>query len=217
MVCALFYNAHNWWTVSDRDFSFYFNQKPITGSATERLVETSAVCQPGLELKVHVKTVNQAENGELLGSPWSVEGVYQCKPEGISDTRFHITIEVVHVHRFEMVPPSFALRHQALWQAPFETRPHSSQNLQSYDHFPQSWNRYYPWYLPVTQPVRPPVRTLPSVMASFSRKKNSRINHPWWWNYSSPSTMLKTVICSAESHLPGWFTLVLVLPRVLLP
>ncbi|KAI9551931.1 hypothetical protein GHT06_022268 [Daphnia sinensis] len=54
------------------------------GSATERLVETSAVCQPGLELKVHVKTVNQAENGELLESPWSVEGVYQCKPEGLS-------------------------------------------------------------------------------------------------------------------------------------
>ncbi|KAK4036667.1 cytokine receptor isoform X2 [Daphnia magna] len=54
------------------------------GNATERLVETSAVCQPGLELKVHVKTVNQAENGELLESPWSVEGVYQCKPEGLS-------------------------------------------------------------------------------------------------------------------------------------
>lgn len=159
-------------------------KKNIIGNATERLVETSAVCQPGLELKVHVKTVNQAENGELLESPWSVEGVYQCKPEGISDTRLHITFEVIHVHRFEMVPPIFALLHQALRQVPSESLSHSFQTLQHYNNIPQSWNPYYPLYSPYAQPVRASVRArlgpLSNVIASFVRKKNSRINHPWW-------------------------------------
>ncbi|EFX83323.1 hypothetical protein DAPPUDRAFT_100606 [Daphnia pulex] len=156
------------------------------GSATERLVETSSVCQPGLELKVHVKTVNQAENGELLESPWSVDGVYQCKSEGISDARLHITIEVVHVHRFEMVPPpSFPLT-TGVWSSPTQGLSHSYQDIAPYNQIPQSWNPYYPWYPPPPQagPVRAAIRARPrppsTVTASFGRKKNSRINHPWW-------------------------------------
>jgi hypothetical protein len=180
------------------------------GSATERLVETSSVCQPGLELKVHVKTVNLAENGELLESPWSVDGVYQCKSEGISDARLHITIEVVHVHRFEMVPPpSFPLT-TGVWPSPTQGLSHSYQDVAPYNQIPQSWNPYYPWYPPPPQagPVRAAIRARPrppsTVTASFGRKKNSRINHPWWWFLTlSLSYPIPSYPCAlfAESYL----------------
>lgn len=157
------------------------------GNATERLIESSAVCQPGLELKVRVRTANQAENGEMLMGPWSVEGEYQCKPEGISDVRVHITVELVHVHRFEMAPSSYSFPPQVAW--PSKT-PGQPPTFQQYNQI-LFWYPYLPWYPPppphsaVTDmaPSQIPTshRSSTSVLASFDRKKISRINHPWWW------------------------------------
>lgn len=164
------------------DITFYNTLLPLMslGNATERLIESSAVCQPNLELEIRVRTVNQAENGELLMGPWSVEGEYQCKSEGITDVRVHVTIELVHVHRFEMAPPAYPFPSQVGWpsltpgQAP------------TFHQFP-FWYPYLPWYPPprsvaVMASSQNPTRHGPStdVAASFGRKKSSRINHPWW-------------------------------------
>lgn len=164
----------------------------FTGNATERLIESSAVCQPGLQLKIRVRSVNQAENGEFLMSPWSEDGEYQCKPEGIIDVRVHVSFEVVHIHRFEMVPPSLAFPPYFGWpsqmtgqQPPTFQPTHTSPYNQA-----PTYNPYLPWYLPTpysTHPVttlaRSPARQRSSanVMAHFGRKRGTRINHPWWW------------------------------------
>lgn len=153
------------------------------GNATERLIESSTVCQPSLELKIRVRAVNQAENGELLMGPWSDEGEYQCKSEGISDVRVHVTVEVVHVHRFEMAPSAYPFPPQVGW--PSQT-PGQPPTFQPNNPFP-FWYPFLPWYPPphsvaavASSQSQIRHRSSTNVMASFDRKKNSRINHPWW-------------------------------------
>ena len=165
------------------------------GNATERSIDSATVCLPGLDLKVRVRTVNQAENGDFLLGPWSIDGEYQCKPEGISDGRLHITIEVVHVHRFELVPPLYPY----VGWSPQGDLPPPPQNVFYNQQAPAlPWNPYYPWYPyhPSLSAVPAQRRQMANVVASFGRKKNSRIKHPWWW-FCIPALLWgETSICN---------------------
>ena len=66
------------------------------------------MCQPGQSLKIRLQAVNKDDGAELYG-PWSSEAEYPCLREGIRDVRVHVTVEIVHTFRFEMLPPRYAM------------------------------------------------------------------------------------------------------------
>lgn len=67
-------------------------------------MDAASMCQPGQSLMVRLQAVNRDDGVELYG-PWSSEVEYPCLREGIRDVRVHVTVEIVHTFRFEMLPP----------------------------------------------------------------------------------------------------------------
>lgn len=156
------------------------------------------ICQAGLELRFKVMTMNENEIGEFLTSPWSDEGTYTCKYEGIGQNDLpKLTIEVVV--RVEMVPPIGFPYFPPRVPPHLVGRPTPLYPFTHYGH-PADWRihhhvprlpYYYPWYFP-----RSPMN-LPTGPAAHRRPTTSRANnnggvahkktnpwrmhsHPWW-------------------------------------
>ena len=159
------------------------------------VVNSDEICQPGLELKLKVMAVNEAEDGEILPSQWSEEGTYTCRYEGIGQIDLpKLTIEVVV--RVEMVPPfgfPYFPPHPPHHVAGRPTPLYPSTRYAHPDwrpHVPRL-PYYYPWYFPRSSMYLPP-----GPMAAYRRpvanshannsgvalKKAhpSRMHHPWW-------------------------------------
>lgn len=153
------------------------------------VVNSDEICQPGLELKLKVMTVNEAEDGEVLTSPWSEEGTYTCKYEGIGQNDLpKLTIEIVV--RVEMVPPfgfpyfpphpphHVAGRPTPLYPPAHNAHPYGRLHVTRLPY-------YYPWYFPRSSMYLPPgpmAYRRPANNSGVARKKAnpSRLHHPWW-------------------------------------